>query len=347
MCKLSILLIAATIVSAATITWAAEPVTQVNPIQVVDLGLTIGENAKAPVISGLALGGMGQNWATCGDDHLVRIWDGTNGTVKKCFTGHADWVRAVVFSSDGKRLVTAGDDRQVRFWDSETGKLLYSVPTPGQTVNNLTFSPSSRVLAVVGSGKDVWLIDTQEKRIRQTLEAPGEDNRAVTFSPDGSMLAVAGRNGKIRIWNMADEGRPHDIKGHTRRVRAMTFSVDNKTLASAGDGRQVKFWNTKTWQQEGALPERPGNILSLAFCGKSCDCLAVGSTDNLIRVWDVKKPRQLYRLVGHTGSITTLVWNNKNNTLLSGSYDTTVRLWKIRHSSTEGQSNGIAVLQAK
>ena len=295
----------------------------------VDLGLSIEEGSKAPVISGLALGTSGENWATCGDDHLVRIWDASKGAVLKKFAGHADWVRAVVFSSDGKTLATAGDDRQVRFWDTETGKLRYAIPTAGQTVNCLTFSPNQRVLAVVGSGQDVWLIDTHERRIRQTLEAPSTDNRTVAFSPDGLMLAVAGRNGKIRVWSMADDGRPYDIEGHTQRVRALVFSCDSKTLASAGDDRQVILWDTRTWQSKGTLPKRPGRILSIAFCGPSCDWLAVGSSDNLIRVWDAQKPEQLYQLVGHTGSVTTLAWNQTTNTLLSASFDTTVRLWKM------------------
>lgn len=331
--KLSILLMAATLISAATITRAVESVPQTDPIQVVDLGLSIEEGAKAPVVSGVALGGPDGNWATCGDDHLVRIWNAAKGTVAQCFTGHADWVRAVVFSSDGKTLVTAGDDRQVRFWDTEIGQFLYAVPTSGQTVNSLTFSPNSRILAVVGSGRDVWLIDTQQRRVRQTLEASSTDNRAVTFSPDGSMLAVAGRDGKIRIWRMADDGRPYDIEGHTRRVRALTFSADSTILASAGDDRQVKLWDTQTWEPKGTLPERPGRILSLAFCGQDCNCLAVGSSDNLIRIWDIREPRQLYRLVGHTGSITTLAWNPQNDTLMSGSFDTTVRMWKVQHDS--------------
>lgn len=324
---------AAILASAATANAATEAGQRVDPVQVVDLGLSIEEGAKAPVISGLALGGSGGNWATCGDDHLVRIWDAAKGTVSRRFTGHVDWVRAVVYSSDGKTLVTAGDDRQVRFWDIETGKLRYAVPTSGQTVNSLTFSPNDRILAVVGSGQDVWLIDIRERRIRQTLDAPSTDNRAVAFSPDGSMLAVAGRNGKIRVWRMTDGGRPHDIDGHTQRVRALTFSCDSKTLASAGDDRQVKLWDTQTWKAKGILPKRPGRILSIAFCGKGCDSLAIGSSDNLIRVWDLRERRQLYRLVGHTGSITTLAWNHQNDTLLSGSFDTTVRFWKIPHPS--------------
>ena len=95
--NLTILTLAVIFAFAATVNAANEAGQRVDPIQVVDLGLSIEEGSKAPVISGLALGTSGENWATCGDDHLVRIWDASKGAVLKKFAGHADWVRAVVF----------------------------------------------------------------------------------------------------------------------------------------------------------------------------------------------------------------------------------------------------------
>ncbi len=40
-------------------------------------------------------------------------------------------------------------------------------------------------------------------------------------------------------------------------------------------------------------------------------------------------------MLGHTGSITTLVFNRSETTLISGSYDTTVRVWDVKRHSEE------------
>ena len=53
----------------------------------------------------------------------------------------------------------------------------------------------------------------------------------------------------------------------------------------------------------------------------------------MIRIWDIKTRQERAHLAGHSGSVTTLAWDAKNNTLVSGSFDTTVRLWQLRLES--------------
>jgi mitogen-activated protein kinase organizer 1 len=79
------------------------------------------------------------------------------------------------------------------------------------------------------------------------------------------------------------------------------------------------------------LPARPGVVLSLVFCGP--DRLAAGGSDDLIRVWDLTTRSEQLRLVGHTGSVSALVWDAQAELLVSGSFDTTVRLWPLRSTT--------------
>ena len=55
--------------------------------------------------------------------------------------------------------------------------------------------------------------------------------------------------------------------------------------------------------------------------------MATSGSDNEIRLWDLAKRQQTARLDGHTGSVSALAFDR--GLLVSGSYDTTVRLWKI------------------
>ena len=72
--------------------------------------------------------------------------------------------------------------------------------------------------------------------------------------------------------------------------------------------------------------------LGEALTGK----LAVGGSANLIRVWNLTADNEPVELFGHAGSVSCLAWNNARGVLASGSFDTTVRLWKLgEHSWTE------------
>ena len=164
---------------------AAEPPARLSPIQVIDLG-TKELPDKVPVISNIALGPAGTRMATCGDDHLVRIWNAEEGLVLRLLTGHGDWVRSVAFSADGRLVATAGDDRRVRLWRIDEDKPFASIATADQVVHTLAFSPDGRLVAAAGFGKTIHLIDTTAGREQGVLDAPGTDVSAMAFSPDGS-----------------------------------------------------------------------------------------------------------------------------------------------------------------
>jgi WD40 repeat protein len=64
-----------------------------------------------------ALSPDGKLLATAGKtDYSVRLWDSTTGELVDTFTGHANAVRAIAFSADGRLLATGGDDQTARVW---------------------------------------------------------------------------------------------------------------------------------------------------------------------------------------------------------------------------------------
>ena len=328
---------------AATVGQAAGPVVQVEPSRVIEL-VEQGHSEKAPVISSIALESAGRLLATSGDDHLVRIWNVQQGELVRRLGGHADWVRSVVFSPDGRMLATAGDDRRIKLWDMASDQpqpraavlrsqpraavlRSVSIPAPDWAVHALALSGDGGMLAAAGFAKTVRIHDTRSGALLWELDAPGGDIRALAFSPDGTQLAAAGRRGPIRVWTTADGRHVHDLVGHRRRVWALAYSPDGTRLASAGEGRDVRLWGTGTGELVQTLPPRRAKVLALAFC--STGRLAVGGSDNVIRVWDLADRFERFELVGHTGSVTALTWDASTGMLLSGSFDTTVRLWRL------------------
>jgi len=67
--------------------------------------------------------------------------------------------------------------------------------------------------------------------------------------------------------------------------------------------------------------------MAVCFCGPNR--LASAGSGNVIYLWDTAARRELARLVGHVGSITTLVFHPETSSLVSGGYDTTIRVWNV------------------
>lgn len=313
----------------------ADSTPELKPKQTIQLEVA-DDSQRVPVISSVAISPDGRLLATGGDDHVVRIWELDEAEVSARLLGHNDWVRAASFSPDGRLLATAGNDRQIRLWSMSESTQSQTIPEIGQNICALAFSPDGRLLAAAGFEETVVVYDVESGRVVHRLAAPGPDMRAVEFSPDGRQLAVAGRSGTIRTWDIGSGSVLQDIEAHRRRIHALAYSPDAKQIASGGEDRDVKVFSSTGGSLLATLPRRPARIETLAFCGPRR--LAVGGSDNVIRLWDLPEQTEQLQLVGHTGTVTTLSWNPQTGTLISGSFDTTVRIWQLGLSGTDALS---------
>ncbi len=281
-------------------------------------------NGEAPVITAVSLSADGLSLASGGDDHVVRLWNARTGDLVRELKRHTDWVRQVVFAPQGPWIASGGDDHLINLWNTELdeSRTLPGLPMPTYRV---AWSPDHRQLAEAGFEDKIRLYSIETGQPERELEAPSGDIRALSYSHDGSLLAAAGRNGKIRIWKTVDFSVLHEIDAHRQRVRAIAFSPDDTQLASGGDDRQLIVWDPQLGAERGRLPVIGGKIQTLVYL--SNETLASGATDNVIRVWDLPRRQELLRLVGHTGSVVALDYHAPSGLLVSGSFDTSIRLW--------------------
>jgi WD40 repeat protein len=283
------------------------------------------ESHKPPVVTAVRLHKDGQWLATAGDDHLVRVWNLTDGKLIHKLAAHTDWVRTVDYSPDGAVLASAGNDRQILLWDSATGDKLGQFAIHERAIAAVRFSHDGTKLATVGFEGTIRLYDVATKTLLAESAAPCQDMRAVAFAPDDAMLAAGGRCGSIRLLT-GDRGElVRDITAHHQRVRAISFSPDGSYIASSGEDRLVHVQPLAEGRDGFTFPPRPSKVLALAFYGPRQ--LAVAGSDNLIRLWDVAEQRETGVLAGHTGTIAALECQGK--VLISAGYDTTVRIWSI------------------
>ncbi|MDR2757048.1 MAG: WD40 repeat domain-containing protein [Planctomycetaceae bacterium] len=306
-----------------------------EPSETIRLYEQIANINRVPVITCLDLEKNGQLLAIGGDDCVVRLWDvQAKGFIRE-LQEHLDWVRGLAFNPDQSRLATVDQDGQIKLWDLQTGSLVRSLKGAVRGTQKILFHPNASQFAVCGFEKNVRIYDAATGNLLKTLETHGTSNKAIAFSPDGSLLAVSGRTGVIRIWQTSDYQQLTDLKGDGRRVHTVAFSPDGSQLASGGDGPFIMIWNPTNGTLQQTLQERPGKTFSLVFCGKTL--LASGESDNAIRIWNIAQNQNTLTLLGHTGTISTMIYEAATNRLISGSFDTSLRFWTLPVDSAPAQ----------
>jgi WD40 repeat protein len=143
---------------------------------------------------------------------------------------------------------------------------------------------------------------------------------------------------------MADGSVAKEWPAHRMRIRILVFSPDGSQLVSAGEDQVVRMWDARSGQDIFSIQSRGAKIRALAFCGPKM--LASGGSDNAIHLWDLATQKEVERFVGHTGTVSSLVADVPHHVLVSGSFDTTIRLWNLQRTGEESaqRKNGDTTL---
>jgi F-box and WD-40 domain protein CDC4 len=125
------------------------------------------------------------------------------------------------------------------------------------------------------------------------------------------------------------------FRGHEGGVWGMEFCGD--ILASGGCDRDLRIWSLSSGECLMKLQGHASTIRCLKIINENL--VVTGSRDNTLRVWDISSihtaPKNkkmngscMATLLGHTGSIRCMAFYGGK--LVSGSYDSTVRIWDIQ-----------------
>ena len=302
----------------------------------VEIPLTaIKPHLSPPVVTALAASRDGRYLAAAGDDHVIRLLDVESTHVIGEFAGHTDWIQTLAFSADSKQLYSSGNDGRVLCW--QYGQSVpHTILTMPYAVRCLSVSTTKQLLAVGGFGEEVGIWDLQAGKWQHKFSCSCGDQRCVRFSPAGDKLLCGGRDGHLRVWDTSSGEELAHVPLHAARVHTAAFSADGNIVTSVSDDRRLIRYDLLA--REVVLNRELKGFKLRSLCLINDYLIAAAGADNAIHIFDVLADEELGKLTGHTGSVAVMC--SCADRLVSGSFDTTVRLWKIGPSLTHAR--GIA-----
>ena len=236
--------------------------------------------------------------------NTARIWDTTTGKEKLALKGHADVIRDLDISPDGKWLATASLDGTIKVWDVQTAGCLHTLKGHPEGVLYVSFSPDGK--RVVGSGGDrdregeIRMWDWEADK--QVLSLPHDAlfGKAL-FSPDGKHLAChrtgvykAWKPGLVEVWNYLSRELVFSRELPSEEVECIAYSPDGAFLANGLDNSTIIVINSLTGDETpklappGYVGEHHRPVEGIAF-SPSGDRLAAAYRDGTVRIWGIEK----------------------------------------------------------
>ena len=174
--------------------------------------------------------------------HATKSLFGFMGQNTITLKGHADEVRSVAFSPDGKVLASSVRAGTVKLWDTETGANVATLEGAGGPV---VFCPDGKMLASTGNVQEIKLWNLETQTAIMTLRGKAGAVFDLAFSPDGTTLVSGEGFGTIKFWDVATGENIATLKGHTGIVFSVDFSSDGTRLASGSQDGTVLLWDPK------------------------------------------------------------------------------------------------------
>jgi serine/threonine-protein kinase len=277
-------------------------------------------------------------WVVSGGDNYLRVYD-PETLRPKAVLPNPSQVTCLVFSPDSRTLAVAGRQGTVRLWDmtGEKPKERFTFQATTAQLWRLAFSPDGERIAVGSDDGMARIWDVSRGEPKQPVAVlPGHKGGAkvVAYSPNGKLLAVGDHEKLVHLWDLSPGKEPVErtvLEGSGGSLLSLAFSPDGQTLVGGSDGEGLCLWSLKGAKPRPQPSERVKvePVYSLAFAPKDGRMLAAGCRDGSVRLLDPVTLQERAVLKGHELPWASVAFGPDGKTLVSGSYDWTVRLWDL------------------
>lgn len=194
---------------------------------------------------------------------------------------------------------------------------------------------------------DIWNVYGECENI-SVMSGHTGSIQEIHFSTDGGSLFTCSTDKNLSIWDVQTTQRVRKLKGHTGFVNSCQGSRRGvQMLVSGSDDNAIKIWDSRK-RHAVATYDNTYQVTATSF-NDTTECIITGGIDNdikvtsgvllerlrvtnnfFLQVWDMRKNEVLYRLRGHTDTVTGISLSPDGSYVLSNSMDNTLRIWDIR-----------------
>lgn len=231
-------------------------------------------------------------------DDTVRVWDLNAGRCMGMLEGHLSSVRCL--QVEDNVVATGSMDASIRLWDlsrAEYAPLDINADGDEQEEDDgLGFEnpEDAPPPPPPTSMQDCPMF---------SLEAHVDEVTALYFR--GNTLVSGSADKTLRQWDL--------VKGRCVQTLDVLWAAAQASTLTAGEGQ---------WRQTGRLPDAAADFVGALQCFDAA--LACGTADGMVRLWDLRSGQVHRSLVGHTGPVTSLQFDDVH--LVTGSLDRSIRV---------------------
>ena len=270
-----------------------------------------------------------------GDSHgNLFIFDLNNRKKIASLEGHGNSINSVNMTPDGKIGISGDTDGITKVWDLSSGNCLNVLRGHTKSIHSVAISVNG-LFAVTGSLDNrirVW--DLFDGHCIKTINCHYHFLKTLMLQTNSDKIISGGMDCTIRIWNIKTGELLNVYHGHTDAVDTVCLSADGNLALSGSRDNTIRVWNLNSNKCIRIIKGHSWRVLKavLSIDG-SIAVSAEKSLNNDAYVWNIESGYSHYDDVKHEKMITSLRFSNNGKSIVSSSWDKTLKIWKVENKS--------------
>ncbi|KAK4798903.1 hypothetical protein SAY86_024268 [Trapa natans] len=208
---------------------------------------------------------------------------------------------------------------------------LHKTNKPG--ILSLDINYSKDIIATGGIDTSAVLFDRQSGEILSILSGHSKKVTSLKFVNESGIVLTGSSDKTVRIWQGSEEGNytyRQTLKDHSDEVQAVTVHATNNYFVTASLDRTWCFYDLSSGL---CLTQVEDTSDSEGYTSASFHpdglILGTGTSDAVVKIWDVKTQANVATFTGHTGAVTAISFSENGYFLATAATDG-VKLWDLR-----------------
>ncbi|MET9412165.1 hypothetical protein ABZX90_41600 [Streptomyces sp. NPDC002935] len=192
--------------------------------------------------------------ATACDDHLLRIFDASDGRMEKAYTvgRHAVTALGIRATSEGPVVVVATADGGLAARLAANGRVLWRLPESRNPVTALTMGGSARrpvTVALRADGRvQVHELGSGTRRTDGLNPGPGVIAIAAGRTREKPIVVIGHRDGRIGVWDLTSGQLRRSLRAGAAELTGVAFGTRGPggLIASRHTDKIIRVWDADT-----------------------------------------------------------------------------------------------------
>ena len=244
--------------------------------------------------------------------------------------------KASVLTAERKRrgktvpedLVKSDELRTFKTLASHSG--LHSVSVPGILAVDICPTDSNRILTG-GNDKTAIVFNKDNEQVITSLKGHTKKVTSVIYHPNQDNAITASPDSQIRVWHLPTAQTLQVVRAHDGPITAVSLHATGDYVLSTSTDEYWAFSDLTT----GRVLTKVGDTttphaLTTAQFHPDGLIFGTGTSDSLIKIWDLKERSNVANFPGHSGSISAMSFSENGYYLATSADDSVIKLWDLR-----------------